>query len=202
MPPKDFDIGHLAFEIRRKVSRLLRRGGLLIEEGLLEFEKLALDEPTLASCYAASIQGRIALGSEAGQFVQRKGRDPKAEIVDFLGPLCARSEGYSLHAAVRIAARDRLERLLRYAARPAIAQDRLSLDERGRVVYEFKTPFRAGSTHAVFEPLTFIEKLAALVPPPRAPLVTYHGALRSRVSRNTRGMGARAAVAGERRLRQ
>ena len=29
----------------------------------------------------------------------------------------------------------------------------------------------------VFEPLTFLEKLAALIPPPRAHQVTYHGVL-------------------------
>ena len=33
--------------------------------------------------------------------------------------------------------------------------------------------FMAGNQH----PMTFIEKLCALVPPPRANLVTYHGVL-------------------------
>ena len=35
----------------------------------------------------------------------------------------------------------------------------------------------SGPTRVVFEPLTFLEKLAALVPPPRAHQVTYHGVL-------------------------
>jgi hypothetical protein len=34
-----------------------------------------------------------------------------------------------------------------------------------------------GSTHVVFDPLSFLERLAALVPRPRLPLVTYHGIL-------------------------
>ena len=42
------------------------------------------------------------------------------------------------------------------------------------------TPWRDGTTHAIFEPLQFLEKLAALVPSPRAHLVRFHGALEYR----------------------
>jgi len=38
-------------------------------------------------------------------------------------------------------------------------------------------PFRDGTTHFVFEPLVLIERLAALVPPPRMHQLTYHGVL-------------------------
>jgi Putative transposase len=34
-----------------------------------------------------------------------------------------------------------------------------------------------GTTHLVFEPLVFLERLAALVPPPRMHQLTYHGVL-------------------------
>ncbi len=40
---------------------------------------------------------------------------------------------------------------------------------------ELKTPYRDGTTHVIFEPLDFITKLAALVPPPRANLTRFHG---------------------------
>jgi hypothetical protein len=33
----------------------------------------------------------------------------------------------------------------------------------------------SNTTHVVFEPLDFLSKLAALVPPPRAHLIRYHG---------------------------
>ena len=36
-----------------------------------------------------------------------------------------------------------------------------------RLLYRLKRPWRNGTTHVVFEPLELIEKLAALVPPPR-----------------------------------
>ena len=32
--------------------------------------------------------------------------------------------------------------------------------------YQLKTPWRNGTTHVEFEPIEFIAKLAALVPPP------------------------------------
>ena len=37
--------------------------------------------------------------------------------------------------------------------------------------YQLKTPWRNGTTHVEFEPIEFIAKLAALVPPPRAHLM-------------------------------
>ena len=43
-----------------------------------------------------------------------------------------------------------------------------------RLLYRLKRPWRNGTTHVVFEPLELIEKLAALVPPPRFNLVRYH----------------------------
>ena len=47
----------------------------------------------------------------------------------------------------------------------------------GRVLYRLKRPYRDGSTHVLFEPTVFLERLAALVPRPRVHLVTYRGEL-------------------------
>lgn len=62
-------------------------------------------------------------------------------------------------------------------ARPAIATERLHELPDGRVAYDLRHTWSDGTTRVVFEPRTFIGKLAALVPPPRAHLVTYHGVL-------------------------
>jgi hypothetical protein len=45
----------------------------------------------------------------------------------------------------------------------------------GQVRYRLKTPYRDGTTHIVLEPLDFIARLAALVPPPRVHLTRFHG---------------------------
>ena len=55
--------------------------------------------------------------------------------------------GFSLHAGVATKARerDKLERLCRYIARPAVSEKRLSLTAQGKVRYELKTSYRDGS---------------------------------------------------------
>jgi hypothetical protein len=95
------------------------------------------------------------------------------------GPRCAISSGFSVHANVSLAAHDRmrLERLCRYAGRPPLATDRLSMLPDGRLLYRLKRRWRDGTSHIIFEPLDLVAKLAALVPPPRFNLVRYHGVL-------------------------
>ena len=55
--------------------------------------------------------------------------------------------------------------------------DHLSLLPDGRVRYRLKQRYRDGSTHVVLDPLTFLERLCALVPRPRRRMLTYHGVL-------------------------
>ena len=47
------------------------------------------------------------------------------------------------------------------------------------LTFRLKTPWSDGTTHLVLSPLELIEKLAALVPPPRLNLVRNHGILAS-----------------------
>jgi hypothetical protein len=65
----------------------------------------------------------------------------------------------------------------RCVLRPALAQDRLSLTEDGEVVYELKTPYSDGTSRIRMNPLEFLEKLVALVLPPKIHLIRYHGCL-------------------------
>ncbi len=87
--------------------------------------------------------------------------------------------GYNLHASVAIAADDDLgrERLCRYGARPPLALDRLRRLPGGRVAYRIKKLRDGRAKHRVMAPLELLARLAALVPPPRYPLVRYHGVL-------------------------
>ena len=45
----------------------------------------------------------------------------------------------------------------------------------GLVVYKLKKRWRDGSTHVVMDAMTLLERLRALVSPPRKKLLTYHG---------------------------
>ena len=67
-----------------------------------------------------------------------------------------------------------LARLLRYGTRPAFSQERLTL-ENGRVVYKLPKPFWTGQTHVILEPVEFLRRLAALIPPRRFHGIRYHG---------------------------
>ncbi len=123
------------------------------------------------------MQGQLATGERAGQRVRRLLSDAAQAVRS--APLCFAARGFSLHAATRIAADDRagLERLIRYATRPPLAAGRLQIVDDERLTFRLKTPWSDGTTHLVLSPLELIEKLAALVPPPRLNLVRYHGVL-------------------------
>ena len=69
------------------------------------------------------------------------------------------------------------ERLARYAGRPPLASERLSRLPDGRLLYRLKHRWRDGTTHIIYEPLELMERLAALVPPPRFNLTRYSGVL-------------------------
>jgi len=58
-----------------------------------------------------------------------------------------------------------------------LATERLSLLPNGRLLYRLKRHWRGGTSRMIFEPTELVEKLAALVPPPRFNLVRYHGIL-------------------------
>ena len=77
--------------------------------------------------------------------------------------------GFSVHAAVRIEAADRpgLERLLRYCARPPFALERLQQRDAEHLIYAATQPGPGGGGPQLLTPLQLIDRLAALVPPPR-----------------------------------
>jgi hypothetical protein len=79
--------------------------------------------------------------------------------------LCCDIDGLSLHAAVRVDAheRKRLEQLCRYITRPALADERVQLNDAGQVELKLKTAWRDGTTHVVMSPLDSMQLLAALV---------------------------------------
>jgi Putative transposase/Transposase zinc-binding domain len=177
-PPTDAGIAELLTQVHRRVRRLLIRRGRWSEDDPGS-DPLAAQGPLFASAVAASLQGRVALGPRAGQPVRRL---RSAAAVTATGRRSARLEGFSLHADVAVPARrrDQLERLVRYLVRPPLALDRLTESTGGQLLYQFRRPWRDGSTALLLEPLELLERLAALVPPPRRPLVAYHGLLAPR----------------------
>jgi hypothetical protein len=80
---------------------------------------------------------------------------------------------------------------------PDVSEKRLFVTPHGDIGYSLETPYRDGTTHVIFEPLDFIARLAALVPPPRLNLTRFHGVFapnspyRGRITPARRGRGAK-----------
>ena len=169
----DKDVQHIAEKTATRVVRLLQRRGLL--EGQHRF---SLGRRTAPSIPYGSVptgyrcDGRTSWTAHSPRLV-----DPQEGIQG--GPLCFSSRGFSLHAATRIVVddRSRLERLCRYGIRPPLAAGKLCVLDKETLSFSLKTPWSDGTTHLVLSPLELIEKLAALIPPPRLNLVRYHGVL-------------------------
>ena len=177
-PPTDADIAVLLARVQRRVRGLLSRRGRW-PDAEAGSDPFAVQEPLFASAVAASLQGRIALGLRAGQPVRRL---RSAATATATGRRSARLEGFSLHADVAVPARrrDQLEKLCRYIVRPPLALERLTESPGGQLLYQLRRAWSDGSTALLLEPLELLERLAALVPPPRRPLLAYHGLLAPR----------------------
>ena len=124
---------------------------------------------------AASAAGRAALGKRAGRRAQRI-RTVAGRVVR-LPPRCAAVDGYNVHAGVVVGGHDEeaVERLCRYVCRPALAKSRIEEAPGGGVVLRFKRPWSDGTTGLRLTDLELVQRLAALVPPPHANMVFYHG---------------------------
>ena len=146
------------------------------------FANLDPDQQLALALMEASVAQRIGTGPRAGR-VERVGTRPTslrpAPTARPIRPMVARRGDFDLHAATRIRAKERhrLECMARYLLRPPIATDRLRLRRDGNYEYDLRRPWADGTTGFVFTPHELMEKLAALIPMPRANLVRYHGVL-------------------------
>jgi len=180
------DLMPLLVTVATRLQRLLTRRGVVGGgDGLDGWDRFTDDAPTLAGLAAASVRGVAALGSRAGRPARRWSSDVAGrQSDDAPRPWHARVRGFDLHAAVavRAGARDRLERMCRYALRPAVGQERLRVSPEGQVVLDLRRRWADGTTQLVFDPVEFLERLAALVPRPRINLVLYYGVLAPRAA--------------------
>ncbi len=184
-PTKD-DLDRVLSRVRHKVLRFLEKKGFAVGRGgegsgggSGEREDVLEEPSVLDMVQGASILERVGLSGD-GRRVPVEGRYDDGPVELEEGPVSISSgDGWSLQAGVRIRGGDRigLERLCKYVLRPPFAGERLTRLADGRVKYEFRRPRPDGGTHLVLTPNELLEKLAALVPPPRSHLVRYHGVL-------------------------
>jgi hypothetical protein len=162
-PPTDEDINRLATRLAARLGALARRW--------MEKDADRWPDADRALVHAAVAEGLRPTGTVVvGE--------------DGYKALCARVDGYSLHAARTVDAGDRqgLERLCRYGLRAPFSLDRLSLTTDGQVRYRLYRPWPGpgGRTEILLDPLAFLRRLAALVPAPYLNMVRYHGVFANR----------------------
>jgi hypothetical protein len=151
---------------------------LLAERGYGPDEEVEVDEDDgLALLQQASLGGLVAVGPRSRRQVRRVQTLGGRTMA--LPPRTASCDGYNLNAGVGLKASDRegLERLCRYILRPPLAKARLSQRPDGTVVVGLKRAWSDGTTSIELSPAELVEKLSALVPPPRANLIVYRGVL-------------------------
>jgi hypothetical protein len=160
--PTDDELHALLQTVIARLMKLLTRRGVLVEEMgqtyLAEPDDDGEEARTLRPLQAAAITYRIAFGPRAGQMVLTlRGAAPREGTPR--QPLCAELDGFSLHAAVRVEARDRmrLEQMCRCITRPALSDERVQLNAVGQVEFKLETPWQI-LTHLGLNPQ----------PPPRA----------------------------------
>jgi len=217
--PTSNELTQLTHRMAERIGRILERRGLLerdtgdcmdaggratpgavAENSCLALE--ALDDDPMNQIQGHSITYRIAVGPHQGRKVFTLQTLPERDADEMFADGLGKITGFSLHAGVAAKAheREKLERLCRYIARPAVCEKRLSLTPNGNIRYQLKTPYRDGTTHVIFEPLDFIARLAALVPKPRVNLTRFHGVfapnstLRAQITPAQRGKGKKAAA--------
>jgi hypothetical protein len=179
----DDEVSELVQTIADQIKKLCIKEGYLSPDGDAvsqpNVDSLFSDHDLLAMAVEASIAGKIAFGPNQGNYVRKigKGFGYEGEIPLAKGKRCYSVNGFSLHAntAINTHSRDKLYKLIEYMARGPISNDRLELLDNGEVKLALKTPWANGTTHLLFTRSEFIEKLVALIPPPKTHLVTWRG---------------------------
>jgi len=177
-PPTVKEIEEVLTKIITKLTKYLERQKIIIRDSEDGFQIPIPDEDTLSKLQATSVTYRFATGKSKGKkaMVLKSVTDNDHNATK---GLVAKNSGFSLHAGVATKAheRDRLEKVCRYIARPAVAEERLSTNDQGDVIYRFKKPWDDGTTAMKLTPMELMERLVALVPRPRVHLTRFHGVL-------------------------
>jgi hypothetical protein len=162
------DVQWVAERTNKRIETILIKHGRTLDD-VVDVDPVGEQDPFLAECYSGAIAGRGTL-----RLIQGDEHDAGSSK-----KLVAQATHLNVHADRVVDGRDRpqLERLCRYMLRPPFAQSRLRLLPDGRVHYQMKSAWRDGTSSLVFEPMEFIRRLCALVPPPFFNMIRYYGIL-------------------------
>jgi len=174
------DLNGIVERTRRRTSKWLARHGYLDETPLEERSNEPPAQTALDACAAIAMRrGNVAMLQRAD--TPDAADEDHEQRPDKTG-VAVEQDGFNLHAGVRIEAGDDMgrERLCRYAARPPLSLERLRRLPGGRIAYRLKYVSRGRGKHRVMSGVEFMARLAAIIAPPRYPLLRYAGVLAPR----------------------
>jgi hypothetical protein len=123
------------------------------------------------------LQGALGIGDLHADPSKKAKASSDAPLFKAKKGLVGQHGNFNVHAGVSIAAGcpEQREGLLRYCARAPLSLERLSILDDGRIAYQVKHAYRGQRAVRVMTPMQFMARLAALIPPPRHPLIRFHG---------------------------
>ena len=174
--PTVFELSGVLNKIIHRTARHLEKRGLIVKDEEDHFQLDLSEDDALARLQAGAATYRFTLGPNKGKKALTLKAMPDTDHATKHG-LVAKSSGFSLHAGVAMAGteREKIEKLCRYIARPAVALERLSLSSSGQVLYTLKKTYDDGTTAISMSPIELMERLAALVPRPKIHLTRFSG---------------------------
>jgi hypothetical protein len=177
-PPTKPELDQVLKQIIKRLTNYLEKQKIITKDSDQDFQLEIPEEDTYSRLQASSITYRFATGPSKGKKAMTLKSVPDTDHFAKSG-LVVDNSGFSLHAGVATKAqeREKLEKICRYIARPAVSEERLSTNDRGEVIYKFKKTWSDGTTAIRMMPMELMEKLAALVPRPRVHLTRFHGVL-------------------------
>jgi hypothetical protein len=174
-PPDLAHLQSLCVKLAERILRMLKRKGAIKEpvddEATTGGEAV---DPLKACTLEALTAGHREREGGAGDHGGGSGKQRNKLVVEV--------EGFNLEATRTVAADDRgkLEELCRYLLRPALALNRLSLDEDGNVLYRLRHSDRKGNTVLRLTPYQFMARMSAQIPAPHLCLRRLFGVLAPR----------------------
>jgi len=174
-PPQPVELTSLAYNIYRKFQAWLKKKGLM---RLVDADDSYQNEDALASCLRGSLGiGQVVELDDAGEVQYSQVQADEKRFALRKSPQAGEFGGFSIHAGVTVHAADKdgRERLIRYCARPALSMERMSETSDGLIAYRLRHAQKGKATHRVMGPIDFLARIAAIIPPPRHPLLRYFG---------------------------
>jgi hypothetical protein len=140
--PTHDEIERVATTVATRVTRLLRRRGLIREANHDSNEAPAIDEAIDGCRIAGLSRGRFERIDKRGRAQQELFPDDARFARRTKSPWAADVDGFSVEAGVCFGAFDRKgrERLVRYCLRPPIAMERFSILRDGSIAYLTSVP--------------------------------------------------------------